>query len=164
MSPSPHPTRRSRERGLRRPAGLVAKLTLALGLLAGGLAPSIPAQAADNPYQRGPAPTEASVSATRGPFAVTESSISSLVSGFGGGRLYYPTDTSQGTFGAVAISPGFTATWSSLEWLGPRLASQGFVVIGIETNTIFDQPAQRGDELLAALDWAVNSSPADPDR
>jgi predicted dienelactone hydrolase len=144
----------------RRPAGTVARLTLALALLGGMTATSLPAQAADNPYERGPAPTEASISAARGPFAVTESSISSLVTGFGGGRIYYPTDTSQGTFGAVAISPGFTATWSSLSWLGPRLASQGFVVIGIETNTIFDQPASRGDQLLAALDWAVSSSPA----
>jgi predicted dienelactone hydrolase len=132
---------------------------MALGLLAGTVATGLPAQA-DSPYERGPDPTLASISATRGPFAVTESSISSFVSGFGGGRLYYPTDTSQGTFGAVAISPGFTASWSSLDWLGPRLASQGFVVIGIETNSRFDQPASRGDQLLAALDWAVNSSPA----
>ena len=46
-----------------------------------------------------------------------------------------------GTFGAVAISPGFTAYWSSISWLGPRIASHGFVVIGIETNTTLDQPA-----------------------
>jgi predicted dienelactone hydrolase len=153
MSPlrSPSPTRRVR--------GRVAALALTLGLI-GAVTTSIPAAAAENPYERGPAPTEASVSATRGPFAVTESRISSLVSGFGGGRLYYPTDTSQGTFGAVAISPGFTASWSSIDWLGPRLASQGFVVVGIETNSRLDQPASRGDQLLAALDWAVNSSPA----
>ena len=35
----------------------------------------------------------------------------------------------------------------------------GFVVVGIETNTIYDQPASRGNQLLAALNWAVNSSP-----
>jgi pimeloyl-ACP methyl ester carboxylesterase len=151
---------RPSRRGRRRPARTFASLTLALGLLGGGVATSVPAQAAENPYERGPAPTEASVTAARGPFAVTEASISSLVPGFGGGRIYYPTDTGQGTFGAVAISPGFTATWSSLSWLGPRIASQGFVVVGIETNTLFDQPASRGDQLLAALDWAVNSSPA----
>ena len=63
--------------------------------------------------------------------------MSSLsVSGFGGGVIYYPTSTSEGTFGAVAISPGFTATWSSINWLGPRIASHGFVVIGIETNSV----------------------------
>jgi pimeloyl-ACP methyl ester carboxylesterase len=32
------------------------------------------------------------------------------------------------------------------------------VVIGIETNSRFDQPASRGTQLLAALDYLVNSS------
>ncbi|WP_189245711.1 alpha/beta hydrolase family protein [Streptosporangium pseudovulgare] len=117
------------------------------------------AAAVDNPYERGPAPTEASIEASRGPFATSQYSVSVLqVSGFGGGTVYYPTDTSQGTFGAIAISPGYTATWASLSWLGPRLASQGFVVIGIETNTIYDQPDSRGRQLLAALDYLVQNS------
>ncbi len=116
------------------------------------------AQAADNPYQRGPNPTLSALDAQRGPYSVATTSVSSLVTGFGGGTIYYPTTTSEGTFGAVAISPGFTATWSSISWLGPRIASHGFVVIGIETNTLYDQPAQRGDELLAALDYLTRSS------
>ena len=33
------------------------------------------------------------------------------------------------------------------------------MVVGIETNSIYDQPASRGSQLLAALNWAVNSSP-----
>jgi predicted dienelactone hydrolase len=122
------------------------------------LAPTAVAYAADNPYQRGPAPTVAALDATRGPYAVSQTSVSSLVPGFGGGVIYYPTSTADGTFGAVAISPGFTATWSSISWLGPRIASHGFVVIGIETNTLLDQPAQRGDQLLAALDYLTTQS------
>jgi predicted dienelactone hydrolase len=84
--------------------------------------------------------------------------VSSLVSGFGGGTIYYPTSTSEGTFGALAISPGFTASQSSIAWLGPRLASQGFVVITIDTNSIYDQPASRGDQLRAALSYLTSSS------
>jgi predicted dienelactone hydrolase len=122
------------------------------------VAPATTAHAADNPYQRGPAPTLAALDASRGPYAVSQSSVPSSVSGFGGGTVYYPTSTADGTFGAVAISPGFTATWSSISWLGPRIASHGFVVIGIETNTLYDQPAQRGDELLAALDYLTTRS------
>jgi predicted dienelactone hydrolase len=125
--------------------------------LAVGLA-SAPAQAADNPYERGPAPTAAALDASRGPFSVATENVSSLVSGFGGGVIYYPTTTTQGTFGAVAISPGFTATWSSLAWLGPRIASHGFVVIGIETNTLLDQPSSRASQLLAALDYLTRTS------
>ncbi|WP_285550004.1 alpha/beta hydrolase family protein [Actinoplanes regularis] len=117
------------------------------------------AQAADNPYQRGPAPTMAALQASRGPYAVSQVSVSALsVSGFGGGTIYYPTSTADGTFGGIAISPGFTAYWSSISWLGPRLASHGFVVIGIETLTTLDQPASRGAQLLAALDYLTQRS------
>jgi predicted dienelactone hydrolase len=116
------------------------------------------AQAADNPYERGPAPTNSSIEASRGPFAVSETSVSSLVSGFGGGTIYYPTSTSAGTFGAVVISPGYTGTQSSISWLGPRLASQGFVIFTIDTNSIYDQPDSRASQLLAALDYLTQQS------
>jgi len=134
-------------------AAAAAVATLAVGVV------GVPnALAADNPYERGPAPTTSILDASRGPFATAQTSVSSVVSGFGGGIIYYPTSTSEGTFGGIAISPGYTAAWSSISWLGPRLASHGFVVIGIETNSRFDQPASRGQQLLAALDYLVNSS------
>ncbi|MET8657151.1 bis(hydroxyethyl) terephthalate hydrolase [Streptomyces griseus] len=127
------------------------------GLLMTALVPG--AQAADNPYERGPAPTDASIEASRGPYATSQSSVSSLaVSGFGGGTIHYPTPTADGTFGAVVISPGFTAYESSIAWLGPRLASQGFVVFTIDTNTTLDQPDSRGRQLLAALDYLTQRS------
>ncbi|MFF7178335.1 alpha/beta hydrolase family protein [Streptomyces sp. NPDC008121] len=117
------------------------------------------ARAADNPYERGPAPSVASIEALRGPYSVSETSVSSLaVTGFGGGTVYYPTSTADGTFGAVVISPGFTAYQSSIAWLGPRLASQGFVVFTIDTNTTLDQPDSRGRQLLAALDYLTQRS------
>ncbi|MFB9598463.1 alpha/beta hydrolase [Saccharothrix longispora] len=120
---------------------------------------SAPAQAVANPYERGPAPTTASVEAARGPFATATTTVSrSSVSGFGGGTIYYPTSTAEGTFGAVAISPGFTASQSSVSWFGPRLASQGFVVITIDTLSTLDQPDSRGAQLLAALDYLTRTS------
>jgi predicted dienelactone hydrolase len=115
--------------------------------------------AADNPYERGPAPTTASIEATRGPFATAQTTVSSLAArGFGGGTIYYPTSTSEGTFGAVVIAPGYTASQSSMAWLGPRLASQGFVIFTIDTLSRYDQPASRGDQILAALDHLTGSS------
>ncbi|MGW0483747.1 alpha/beta hydrolase family protein [Nonomuraea sp. NPDC003214] len=139
------------------PARTIAKIAMAATLACGTIA--LPAHAA-GPYERGPDPTDAILEALRGPFSTSDQSVSSLsVSGFGGGEVYYPNDTSQGTFGAIAISPGYTASWSSLDWLGPRIASHGFVVIGIETNSRYDQPASRGRQLLAALDWLVEDSP-----
>ncbi|CAL9604094.1 Poly(ethylene terephthalate) hydrolase [Streptomyces sp. enrichment culture] len=140
----------------RRLAGAAAAIAAVIGL---GTLGSPGAHAADNPYERGPAPTEASIEALRGPYSVAQTEVSSLlVTGFGGGTIYYPTSTSDGTFGAVVISPGYTATQSSIAWLGPRLASQGFVVFTIDTNTTLDQPASRGRQLLAALDYLTERS------
>jgi alpha-beta hydrolase superfamily lysophospholipase len=130
----------------------------ALVALMAGSAVASPAALAAGPYERGPAPTVAALEASSGPFATAQTSVPSTVSGFGGGVIYYPTDTSQGTWGGVAISPGFTARWSSLSWLGPRIASHGFVVIGIETNSVYDQPSSRATQLLAALDYLTGSS------
>ncbi|MEH1125664.1 poly(ethylene terephthalate) hydrolase family protein [Micromonospora sp. CPCC 206061] len=117
-----------------------------------------PALAADNPYQRGPDPTAASVSANRGTFATAQVNVPAG-NGFGGGVVYYPTDTTQGTFGAVAIVPGYTATWAAEgAWMGPWLASFGFVVIGIDTNGREDWDTARGTQLLAALDYLTQRS------
>jgi predicted dienelactone hydrolase len=58
----------------------------------------------------------------------------------------------------VAIVPGFVSYWSQIAWLGPRLASQGFVVIGIDTTSPLDQPQQRAAEFAAAL----NNEKTDP--
>ncbi|MFF4628954.1 bis(hydroxyethyl) terephthalate hydrolase [Streptomyces griseorubiginosus] len=162
MSDTPQtssPTRTSHRHRRRRLGRLGSGLATTAALV--GLLTSLTggAQAADNPYERGPAPTTASIEAGRGPYAVSQTSVSRLaVSGFGGGTIYYPTSTADGTFGAVAVSPGYTAYQSSIAWLGPRLASQGFVVFTIDTLTTSDQPESRGTQLLAALDYLVQSS------
>lgn len=144
-------------RGVRRRLAAVTAAVAAVLVLGTLTGPG--AQAADNPYERGPAPTESSIEALRGPYSVADTSVSSLaVTGFGGGTIYYPTSTSDGTFGAVVIAPGFTAYQSSIAWLGPRLASQGFVVFTIDTNTTLDQPDSRGRQLLAALDYLTGRS------
>ncbi|MFD6278315.1 alpha/beta hydrolase family protein [Streptomyces sp. NPDC060209] len=153
ISPRRHRMSKSRSR--------TVKLAVAAAAATAGLVTALMpgAQAADNPYERGPAPSNASIEASRGSYATSQTTVSSLsVSGFGGGTIYYPTSTSDGTFGAVVISPGFTAYQSSIAWLGPRLASQGFVVFTIDTNTTSDQPASRGDQLLAALDYLTDDS------
>jgi hypothetical protein len=118
-------------------------LLVTLTLLAASLffAPSA-VDAQSNPYQRGPDPTTSSVRSS-GPYSTSTSSVSSWVSGFGGGTIYYPTGTSE-TFGGIVVSPGYTASSSSLAWYGRRLASHGFVVLVIDTNSRFDQPNSRG--------------------
>ena len=139
------------------------KLVLAtVATVVAGIVPTAAsAQAPANPYQRGPAPTVASVQATQGPYATTTTSVAdSATPGFGSANITYPTTTADGTFGAVAIAPGYTASETTVAWLRPRLASQGFVVITINTNSRFDQPPARGDQLLAALDYLTKTSAA----
>jgi len=122
--------------------GTVATIVAALIALMATVAGVAPVDAAG--FERGPTPTNAGLEASSGPFSVATTAVSDLsTSGFGAADIYYPTDTSQGTFGGVAVAPGFTATRSSLAWLARRVASHGFVVININTNSVYDQPASR---------------------
>jgi dienelactone hydrolase len=113
----------------------------------------------DCDFTRGPNPTVSSVESSTGPYSVRTQSIASSVSGFGGGTIHYPTNTS-GKMGAIAIAPGFLAPESSIIWWGPRLASHGFVVITIATNSVFDQPSSRGTQIGRALDYVISQSNA----
>ena len=126
-----------------------------LALATAALALTTGAFAQTNPYEKGPTPTVSSLEASRGSFATSSTTVSSFrASGYGAATIYYPTTT--GTYAAIALCPGFTATQSSIAWLGPRLASHGFVVMIIDTNTTSDQPASRGRQLKAALTQLVS--------
>lgn len=141
----------------------VARASLAaVALVAGSLVVGQTGASAGDGYQRGPDPTQQSVEAPLGAFDVaTEVVPRAAADGFGGGTVYYPTDTSEGTFGAVAVAPGYRSSQSAIAWLGPRLASQGFVVLTIDTIGLSDSPAARGDQLLAGLDHLKGSAVAD---
>ncbi|MFE7506111.1 serine aminopeptidase domain-containing protein [Promicromonospora sp. NPDC057488] len=140
----------------------VARASLAVAVLAAGALAAGPAASADDGFRRGPDPTEASIEAPLGAFAVEQLVIPrAAAEGYGGATVYYPADTSEGTFGAVAVAPGYTGTQASIAWLGPRLASQGFVVVTIDTNSPGDSPDRRGDQLLAALDQLRDTAVAD---
>jgi dienelactone hydrolase len=125
----------------------VVRLVLASSLVVGGVAGAAPSQAAANPYERGPAPTAAALE-HNGSYAVDTYAVVDP-QGFPSGQIYAPRSTE--TFGTIALVPGFFASWSQLSWMGPRLASHGFVVIGINTNTPWDGPPERATQLWAGL-------------
>ncbi|MFW5823708.1 MAG: dienelactone hydrolase family protein [Marinobacter sp.] len=108
-------------------------------------------------YERGPDPTESFLEASEGPYSVRTSSVSSTVRGFGGGTIHYPTGT-EGTMAAIVVIPGFVSPESSIAWWGPKLASHGFVVLTIGTNSGFDQPASRATQLNNALDYLIEQN------
>lgn len=108
-------------------------------------------------FQLGPNPSLSFVQAGSGPLPTSSTSVSSSVDGFGGGTIYYPTNVSS-EMGTIAVSPGFTARQDAIAWWGPLLASHGFVVITIDTNSRFDQPISRGRQLDSALSYLISQS------
>lgn len=142
--------------------------TSGLALLA--LAAPASALAADNPYQKGPDPTEAELRTVNGPYQYTKTVVSNdKTPGFGQGSVWAPKGEPGETFGAVAIAPGWTESESVISWLGPRLAAKGFVVMTFSVNSTFtDLPDSRGVQLNAALKYLTTSSTAkdiiDPQR
>lgn len=125
-----------------------------------------------NGFQRGTLPRVDQLESSRGPYSVKTSNVSVFARGFGGGTIHYSTD-SGGQQGIIAVIPGYVSYESSIKWWGPRLASWGFTVITINTNTIYDQPNSRANQLSAAIDYVIDkgndrSSPiyglVDPER
>lgn len=90
--------------------------------------------ARSNPNQKGPDPTQASIEAV-GPYAVSTRALKG--SGFGSGMVYSPN--AAGSYALVAVCPGFVSAQSSIAQISRRLATHGFVVVTIDTNT-FDSP------------------------
>lgn len=105
-----------------------------------------------------------------GPFAISSKDIPRQSAiGFGGGTIHYPINASGcGLLAAIAVVPGFVSYESSIKWLGPRLAAWGFVVITINTDSIYDNPDSRARQLSAALDTIISDdnvgSIVDPNR
>ena len=137
-------------------AGIVTGIVLLFAVLASMMGVQATSLAAG--YQRGPDPATDSL-VNDGPFA-TENVKIDPGNGFGGGTIYYPTDTSQGTFGGIVIGPGFSTGRGYYEWIGAKLATFGFVAFVTDTNNLGDSVDSRGAQLLAAADFLTQSSPA----
>ncbi|WP_010524086.1 acetylxylan esterase [Nesterenkonia sp. F] len=112
--------------------------------------PAVETPSAD--HARGPDPTATMLRQPRGPFSVEQRDVpAAAAEGFGEGTLHLPA-AGDGDVGMVAISPGYGAQESAIAWMGPRLASFGFAVITLGTESLDDEPSARGRQLLAALD------------
>ncbi|MFF9120532.1 discoidin domain-containing protein [Streptomyces massasporeus] len=108
-----------------------------------------------------PDPTTASLEAANGPLTTATYAVPSP-SGYGSGTVTYPT--ANGSYPGVVLMPGYQGTQQNLEWLAPRLASWGFVVINVGTNTLTDDPESRGRQITAAGTQllALGNAPGNP--
>ena len=64
--------------------------------------------------------------------------------------IYYPLDTGE-RIGGVAVIPGFTESQRHINWWGSRLASHGYAVLVMDTNTLRDRPEVRAEALMAGV-------------
>ena len=109
-------------------------------------------------YRRGPDPTLASVSAAEGPFAISQTAVTGQT-GFAGGTIYHPNDTSAGTFGGIVMAPPYMVNSSANAAMSTRLASHGFVVLAFDANSTSDFPTARATQAKAALGYLTDTSP-----
>lgn len=120
---------------------------LALGL---SLAASASQVLAASAYQKGPAPTVASLEAS-GPFATATATLPTSSDYGNGSKVYYPTDRNAGSFGLLVLCPGFVSTAGLYSGVAQRIASHGFVVAVVSTKSLFDQPKPRGAQIIAVM-------------
>lgn len=82
---------------------------------------------------------------------------------FASAMVFYPLTLSfDPPNGAVAFVPGYQGQPQNYEWWGPVLASVGYSVFILETNTVTDSLAQRADALTAAVEF-IKSENQNPD-
>ncbi|SDI97012.1 Dienelactone hydrolase [Actinokineospora alba] len=107
---------------------------------------------------RGSAPSEESIQAETGPYTTATVAVSAQEgSGFGGGTIYHPTGTDC-TFGGVVAIAGLNQSAESIAWWGPRIASQGFVVLIANAKAGTEGPAQRVADFKAAFTYLTDAS------
>ena len=82
---------------------------------------------------------------------------------FAGAMVFYPLTLSfDPPNGAIAFVPGYRGSAENYEWWGPTLASLGYTVFILNTNSPTDGLAARADALSAAVDLiATENSRAD---
>lgn len=102
------------------------------------------------PAPHGPDPTASLLEAKQGPYALASAKVA-MPSGHGAATVTYPTVKSEGPYGLVVLAPGFLLTQGYYTWLAERVASHGFVVVSLNTNSLFDSPDVRAPQLASAL-------------
>lgn len=114
-------------------------------------------------YETGPTPNLSFVRAESGPQTVTTTQVDDSVDGFAGGVIYYPSSLSE-PMATIAVAAGFNNQGSRVSWWGEILASHGFVVFIIDTNSRFDNPESRSRQLDSALSYLLeqNGNSASP--
>ncbi len=87
------------------------------------------------------------------------------VAEFAAATLFYPLTLSfDAPMGGVVLMPGYRGTQDNYDWWGPALASLGYAVMIVDTNTPTDNFAARQAALVAGVQFlkAQNDNPDSP--
>lgn len=87
------------------------------------------------------------------------------VSEFAAATIFYPLTLSfDAPMGGVVMVPGYRASQQNYEWWGPALASLGYAVLILDTNTPTDGLEARKNALIAGVNFlkAQNSNSESP--
>lgn len=89
--------------------------------------------------------------AAKGPYVVMTYTMGLDDPEYSSSMMYYP-EGAQPPFAVVAFAPGWTAVKENYTFLGFMLASHGIAaLLTTPTDTDADQPAARGEDLVAAV-------------
>lgn len=127
------------------------RLTLSTGFMA-----VILAACAGTAPPTGPEPTVESLSRS-GPHEIRAYISAPVPEEYARATIYYPLETDE-LIGGVAISPGYTQSQRHINWWGSRLATHGYAVLVLDTNTLEDRPEARGAALDAGIEVLRNES------
>ena len=86
-----------------------------------------------------------------GPYQVAYYTQLPAVPEFGAATLYFPANKGQ-DFSGVVIAPGYIEQQENISWWGNHLASHGFAVLTIDTNSLQDSPQLRAEALMAGVE------------
>jgi dienelactone hydrolase len=84
---------------------------------------------------------------------------------FAGATIFYPLTLSfDAPMGGLVLAPGFRASQSNYDWWGPALASLGYAVMIIDTNSPSDGLEARKQALIAGVSFLKdqNDNPDSP--
>jgi len=87
------------------------------------------------------------------------------VDAFAAATIFYPLTLSfDAPMGGVVMVPGFRGTQANYDWWGPALASLGYAVLIMDTNTPEDGFEARKNALIAGVDFLrrQNDNPDSP--
>lgn len=125
-------------------------IRIRLAMIAPLMAIILAACATTPPSASSPGLTVASLSRS-GPHEIRAYTSAPVPEAYARATIYYPMET-DALISGVSIAPGYTQSQRHINWWGSRLATHGYAVLVLDTNTPEDGPEARAAALEAGIE------------